>query len=252
MRRALLIPLLCAVFFAPEPLHTHPPQVLAPPAAAIARFPSVIPADRLQEPRWKQRFDTLQPLVENGGYDLVFIGDSITQNWEGAGSTVWANYYARRRPLNLGFSGDHTEHVLWRLTHGELTGLHPKVFVLLIGTNNTGHRKDPPEQTAAGVKRIIDLLRVTSPGSKILLLSIFPRGEQPDGPMRQLNRKTNLLLSRLADGSTVRWLDLWNLFLTPGGKLTRDITPDFLHPQTRGYQMWAEAMEPTLKTMLGE
>ena len=90
--------------------------------------------------------------------DLVFLGDSITQAWETEGADVWEEYYAPRHAVNLGFNGDRTENVLWRLKNGEVDGINPKVLVLLIGTNNTGHRQDCAQDTAKGIEEILKVL----------------------------------------------------------------------------------------------
>jgi len=106
--------------------------------------------------------------------ELAFIGDSITQGWEGNGKQVWEKFYANRKPINFGFGGDRTEHVIWRLTHGHLNKIRPKVAVLMIGTNNTGHLMQEPAEVAAGIKKIVGILQQRSPDTKLLLLGVFP------------------------------------------------------------------------------
>jgi arylsulfatase A-like enzyme/lysophospholipase L1-like esterase len=204
---------------------------------------------RFGEKWWNDRHQEKKKQASAGGHELVFIGDSITQGWEAAGKEVWEKFYAPRKALNLGYSGDRTEHVLWRLFNGELPKADPKAFVVMIGTNNTGHRQDPAEETAAGVKQIIDQLRDRKPNAKILLLSVFPRDEKPDGKLRKLNDEINALIRGHADGDAVRFLDLAPTFLAEDGTLPAAIMPDFLHPVTAGYELWAEAMEPVLKEM---
>lgn len=184
--------------------------------------------------------------------NLLMIGDSITHGWENAGRQVWDKYYAKRGAINLGFSADRTGHVLWRLQHGEVAGTHPKLAVVMIGTNNTGHRMDPPAEIADGVKAIIDELRTRLPEMKILLLAIFPRSASADNAKRVNNEKTNAILKTFADNEHVYWLNVNNVFLTDDGTLTREIMPDLLHPKQKGYGMWAEAMEPTIKKLMGE
>lgn len=211
---------------------------------------ATVPAHRKNEAWWKQRHEAKAAEARRGGHEVVFIGDSITQGWEGPGKAVWDRFYGKRKALNLGFSGDRTEHVLWRLMNGEMEDVDPKLFVLMIGTNNTGHRQDDPADTALGVKLIIDLLRDRCPEAKILLLGVFPRDEKPDGRLRQINDAVNSRLSTYADGTQVRWLDLSGKFLTDDGILTREVMPDFLHPKGPGYQIWADAMEPVMVEML--
>lgn len=191
-----------------------------------------------------------------GGYELVFVGDSITHFWEREGDwgiPVWNEYYKHRKALNLGFGGDRTEWVNWRLQNGEIAGLKPKVLVLMIGTNNTGVKKDRPQDTLAGIESNLRTIRYHLPESKILLLSIFPRGETPDDPLRKINEQINRKLPALAKRiPNVFLLNINDAFLDENGVLSHKVMPDLLHPNTKGYQLWAEAMEPTLSRMLGE
>ncbi|TAE75411.1 MAG: acetylglucosamine-6-sulfatase [Verrucomicrobia bacterium] len=224
---------------------------LAAAEPAPAEFPAINPQSRIGEGWWKIRHENTKTLARQGGHELVFVGDSITQGWESHGKAVWDKYYASRKALNLGYSGDRTEQVLWRLNNGELENVDPKLFVLMIGTNNTGHRKDPAEQTAAGIRQIVDLLRKERPNAKILLLSIFPRAEKPDAPQRLLNDAINHIIKDFADGTQVRWLDLGPAFLAPDGSLPKAIMPDFLHPQAPGYEIWAKSMEKEIAALTG-
>jgi lysophospholipase L1-like esterase len=110
-----------------------------------------------------------------GAVDLVFVGDSITQGWEGAGRTIWEEAYGPRRAVNIGISGDRTEHVLWRLDHGNLDGITPKVAVVMIGTNNISHNAHSTDEVLAGVQAVVKRIREISPNARVLLLGIFPR-----------------------------------------------------------------------------
>lgn len=213
--------------------------------------PGTVPANRNPEDWWKQRHQQKKPLAKKGGHELVFIGDSITQGWEEAGKPVWDQYYGSRKALNLGYSGDRTEHVLWRLMNGELENVDPKLFVVMIGTNNTGQRQDPPEQTAAGIQLIVELLQDRKPDAKILLLSIFPRAEKPDHKLRQLNDAINQRIKTFADGDKIQWLDVSNTFLAADGTLPKETMPDFLHPEAAGYALWAKAMEAKIAELTG-
>jgi len=139
---------------------------------------------------------------------------------------------------------------LWRLLNGELEQVDPKAYVLMIGTNNTGHGLTPADETATGIKLIVELLRDRSPDADILLLSVFPRGEQPDHKMRLLNAQINGIIQSYAYEDKVHWLDLTDTFLDDNGVLTKEVMPDALHPKEKGYRMWAEAMEPTLARLL--
>lgn len=214
---------------------------------------AVTPAERLSKKWWAARHQANLALAQQGGWELVFIGDSITQGWEGSGRTTWEALYQSRKALNLGYGGDATEHVLWRIDNGELDGLQPKAVVIMIGTNNTGHRKEEtPESIAAGVEAIIGRVRAKCPDAKLLLLGIFPRGATASDPMRVKNDSANVLISNFADGDRIVYLDLGAKFLNEAGELSREIMPDLLHPKEKGYAIWAEAMEPALRRLLGE
>jgi len=201
-------------------------------------------------PRHEEKLAEARQLKDK--IQLLFLGDSITQAWEKRGREVWDTYYQRRQAFNLGFSGDRTEQVLWRLQHGEVEGLSPKLVVLMIGTNNTGHRQDPAEQTVAGIRAILGELKTRLPKSKVLLLSVFPRGATPEDPLRKLNTEINSQIAKLSDNRRVFTLDINAIFLEKDGSLPRSIMPDLLHPNALGYRMWARAMEPKLRELLGE
>lgn len=199
---------------------------------------------------WMPRHQAVLDRVQQGNVDLVMIGDSITQGWEKEGKDVWQRFYASRNAVNMGFSGDRTENVLWRLQHGEVDGISPKVAVLMIGTNNTGHRHESPKTTAAGIRNILDELRTRLPDTRILLLGVFPREEQPDAFMRRINLDVNRIIQGYADNQHIFYLDVSSAFLQKDKVLPRSIMPDLLHLNPMGYQRWAEAMEPTLKKLL--
>lgn len=202
---------------------------------------------------WQPRHDQkLADLKKMEKVDLLMIGDSITHGWEGRGKKVWDEYYAKRNAFNIGFSGDRTENVLWRLQHGAIKGISPKLAVIMIGTNNTGHRQDPAEETAAGIKAIIAELQKQLPKTKVLLLAVFPRGAKPDDPLRQLNAGINEIIAGYADDKRVFFLNINAEFLEDDGTLPKSVMPDLLHPHEAGYGTWAKAMEPTVARLLGE
>jgi lysophospholipase L1-like esterase len=193
--------------------------------------------------------------AKQGGIDILFMGDSITDFWRNRGSNVWNQYYAPRHAANFGISGDRTQHVLWRMDNGELDGIKPKVVVLMIGTNNTGKERDnmttrnTVPETIAGVQAVVADIRARLPDSKILLLGIFPRSTLAD-PQRAEVALINTVIAKLDDGKMVRYLDIGPKFLEADGTLSRDIMPDLLHPSERGYRIWADAMNPTLDEMM--
>jgi beta-glucosidase len=199
---------------------------------------------------WMKRHESFNARVEEGNVDLLMIGDSITHGWEGSGREVWQEYYGKRNAVNLGIGGDRTQHVLWRLENGNIEGISPKLAVLMIGTNNCG--SNTPEEIAEGVDAIVQKLRKKLPKTKVLVLAIFPRGEDDTHPGRQVNMKANKLIAKQADGKMVHFLDINGAFLTDDRILTREVMPDLLHPREKGYRIWAAAMEPTVAKLLGE
>ena len=200
-------------------------------------------------PRHEQK---LAAMKKQGRVDLLMIGDSITHSWENGGRKTWDKYYAKRHAFNIGFSGDRTEQVIWRLQNGEVDGISPKLAVIMIGTNNTGHRQDKPEHTAAGIKAIIGELRKRLPKTKLLLLAVFPRGAKADDKLRVINDGINKRISGFADNESVFYLDINDKFLAKDGTLPKSVMPDLLHPNPQGYGIWAEAMEPTIAKLMGE
>ena len=182
--------------------------------------------------------------------ELVFIGDSITHHWEKEQPELFKTFYGKYNALDLGYGGDRTENVLWRLQHGEIDGIDPKVAVLMIGTNNTGFRQEAPELIHAGIKRDIAEIRKRLPKAKILLLAIVPRGEKPDDTLRVLNEKVNAMLPKLADNKHVFFLNMNKAFLGPDGTLSKDIMPDLLHPNAEGYKIWQREMQPELDKLM--
>ena len=199
---------------------------------------------------WMTRHEKFNDRVKQGNVDLIFIGDSITQGWEGSGREVWAEFYGDRSAVNLGIGGDRTQHVLWRLAHGNIEGITPKAAVIMIGTNNS--RDNTPQEIADGITRIVKVLRKELPETKILLLAVFPRGEKPADTRRQVNEKTNALVAPLAKDPMVTWLDIGPKFLQEDGTLTREIMPDLLHLSPAGYTIWAESIEAELAKLLGD
>lgn len=199
---------------------------------------------------WLPRHEEKLQQAAQGDVDLVLIGDSITHGWEDAGQDVWQRHFGHINTLNLGFSGDRTENVLWRFEHGELNGLNPRAAVIMIGTNNAGHRQEPSEMTATGVRAIIDELKARLPETDILLLGIFPRGATDDDHLRRLNHRTNGILETMAEDERVTYLNINDAFLTDDGQLSEAVMPDLLHPNEHGYELWAQAMKPVLLRLL--
>ncbi len=185
---------------------------------------------------------------KEGPVDLLFLGDSITAYWATRGKDVWAERYPPEKyhPANFGIGGDKTQHVLWRIANGELDDIHPKVVVLMIGTNNNSK---PAEDIARGTTACVTAIRGKLPDAKILLLAIFPRGELPSDPLRTKIANVNPILSKLDDGRHVFYLDFGSKFLAADGTLPKTVMPDFLHPSAEGYRIWADAIQPKLEEL---
>ena len=181
----------------------------------------------------------------NGKVDLVFVGDSITDGWRG--QAAWKKNFAAFHPLNLGISGDQTQHVLWRMQNGELDGYQAKLFVIMIGTNNGG---DSAQDVAEGITAIVNEIKKKQPQAKFLLLGIFPRGETPN-PARTKNDEANKIIAKLDDGKTLKYMDIGDKFLEKDKTLPKTVMPDALHPNAKGYEIWADAIAPTVRGILG-
>jgi len=199
--------------------------------------------------------------MEQGDVDLLWVGDSITHFWEGAGKEVWEQYYNDRKAMNFAISGDRTGHVLWRMANSPMDKISPKMTIVMIGTNNIGHR-DPngkmhstPAETVEGIELIVSQLKEQYPETKILLLEVFPRGNKPDDPLRIAVNEINEGLEAIYADNAVENVQLYSindLFLDKDGNLPKEIMPDFLHPGKEGYEIWAKAVEPMISDGLGE
>jgi lysophospholipase L1-like esterase len=208
------------------------------------------PATVLPQPRegaWMEMHKSFLAQTKKGQIDLLFLGDSITQGWNE--NTVWQRYYGPRRAANFGIGGDRTQNVLWRIQNGELDGILPKVTVLLIGTNNV--QDDTPDEISQGIKTIVAELHNRLPKTQVLLLGVFPRSKQPDAARERI-KSINEKIARFDDGTHVRFLDISKAFLNADGSISPEVMPDFLHLTINGYRIWADAMEPTLWSMLDE
>ncbi len=253
----------CLVLCLSVSLLGAPESEKRPPALGDADFPTENPTERHTQKVAQ---------IKGGKFDLVLIGDSITHTvGEMPGGiyeplrAVWDRHYAPKNAINLGHNGFRTENILWNLLHGELEfNPSPKVFVILIGTNNTDdrnfHTVHTAEQVAAGTKAIVDLIRQRHPTSKILVLRIFPRGgDKQEGFAARVFHgspaciktveQAGLLTSKLADNKHVFWLDVNSIFLRADGSINTDLMPDLLHPNLAGAEAWAQAIEPTLNRL---
>jgi beta-glucosidase len=227
-------------------------QVATAPAPSPAQAkPAKVESATEPAPRdmdwWKKLHQSHLDRIKEGPVDLLFLGDSITQGWNN--NETWKRFYAPRKAANMGIGGDRTQHVLYRMEHGALDGIHPRTAVVMIGTNNLG--ANSTEEIAAGIQAIVDRLGSKLPETKVLLLGVFPRGASRDkGAVEQATdpriNEINERIKKLDDGKRVHYLDIGPKFLTAKGTISKDVMPDFLHLSPAGYRIWAEAIEPTL------
>ena len=205
-------------------------------------------ADGAIKPGWLARHEEYVARAKAGEVGLLFLGDSLTYGWNSV-PELWQREFGQWSPANFGIGGDRTQNLLWRITHGELAGIHPRVVVLLIGTNNIG---DESANVAAGVAAVVGAVRSALPESRILLLGLFPRGTSYWDGGRRITRNANTLIAKLHDGVHVHYLDLTDRFVQPDQTLLKTQFPDNLHPSPAGYQIWADAMRPLLTTLLAK
>ncbi|MCX7007929.1 MAG: GDSL-type esterase/lipase family protein [Kiritimatiellaeota bacterium] len=250
--------------------------------AKVAAKPSdpCEPAQKKDTGKFMQKHEEFLKRGKAGPIGVLFLGDSITEGWVKA-PEVWGKFYKQYDAANFGIGGDRTEHVLWRIANGELDDIHPKVVILMIGTNNTG--SNDADSIAAADKKIVKEIQSQLPDTKVLVLAVFPRGPRPptvakpapaapgakpakptapkpvvsaqamaeDAAKRMaIISAVNKELAKLDDGKMVRYLDINPKFLGADGKIPNDVMPDQLHPNAKGYQIWADAMQPLLAEML--
>ncbi len=246
-----------------------PPQgtlTVTPAASALAKKADAsAPIEKIDTTGgFRRKHEAFLARGKAGPIGVLMLGDSITEGWNGANGArnhIWEKFYGAMQPANFGIGGDQTQHVIWRIENGELDDIHPKVVVLMIGTNNTGGHT--AEEITAANKKIVEMIRAKIPETKVLLLGIFPRGARKNaqgvvteaaiaGAAKVMEKITavNAELAQLDDGKNVRYLDIGEKFLGQDGKIPWQIMPDQLHPTAAGYQLWAEAMQPRLTEMM--
>ena len=223
---------------------------------------------------WDRRREVKLKEIAKGPkvYDLVFMGGTIVQNWEGwcetpdvekaaylysegklaypngPGRAVWNELKRSCKLLNIAMAGDITQHTLWRLQNGELEGYVTKGIVLMPDFAN----EESPEDVAAGVKEVLSRITEYQPQAVTLLMPILPCGERKDDPSRVRTDRINALVKEFADGSRVVWFDINDKFLQPDGRARSDLLPDFRHPLGKGYGVWRDALMPHIKKICGK
>lgn len=252
-------PTLAALAFA---MMTSPAWAVSPaPQAVITKSPSRLHATtrthdtkpntaiqakpRFKNAKWRQRQASLVSAAQNTQADVLFLGDSITEGWRFTSS--WARHF-KFSAFNAGIESDRTQHVLWRLKQGLVKQIQPKLAVILVGTNNT--LINTPEEITEGIAAIATEVKTQKQDTQILILAILPSGHQPNAQRRVANERANQLIAAYAQQSGHQFLDVSHLFLDPNGVITKDIMPDFLHPSSKAYERWAQAMSPVITSIL--
>jgi len=225
------------------------PGAAVPGGARGARGPTGPPAPaNVPLARDDNRHRTFVEIAKGAPIELLFVGDSITDGWRNAGQPIWDQNWAQYKPANFGIGGDTTQGVLWRMQNGELDGYKAKLIVLMLGTNNIS--RNPTDEIVDGDRLIVEEFKKRQPQAKVLILGIFPRALPATDPYRASIKDINSKLAKLADNKQVFFMDFGDKFLAPDGTLTPEIMPDALHPNLKGYKIWAEAMAPRVKQLI--
>jgi beta-glucosidase len=255
MRRDSRFAIVCAAIFLFGLASAMPALAQAPATAPQGRagrgpLPPLGPATEPTPPRNPARHEEFLAVARAGNIDVLFVGDSITDWWRQPqrGLPVFTKYFGEMKTANFGIAGDTTQGVLWRMRNGELDGFKARLIIHMLGTNNISRNTN--DDIVAGNRVIIEEYSKRQPQAKILLLGVFPRGAQPNTPMRASIKAINEQLARLADNQTVFYMDIGDRFLTADGTLPADVMPDGLHPNAEGYRIWAEAIMGTVSELM--
>jgi lysophospholipase L1-like esterase len=224
-----------------------PSNGLSPAACAVTPMPRVKEYDWMSIAKWNEIHAAQQARARQGGIDLMFVGDSITQGWP---QDLFEQTFGRFHAANFGVGGDHTGNVLYRLDDPVMAALKPRAIVLLVGVNNFFHCTDTTEQTFAGIRQVVDQLRSEYPDARILLNAVLPYGEPQEEFKRVQVRELNRMVATLADGKHVVYRDYGARLLQADGTISHDIMADNLHPTPKGYRIWADAMLPDIESLM--
>jgi lysophospholipase L1-like esterase len=226
----------------------------APTATASSPADPSVGTPKKDDGTFLRKHEAIMQRARSGPIGLLFLGDSITENWKSRAPELWKQYEEKYQAADFGIGGDQTQHVIWRIEQGELDGIHPKVVVFMLGTNNTAAYT--ADQIAAADRKIIRMVREKLPEAKIVLMAIFPRGPRTADKKigyehrMEIIRAVNLQLAKLDDGKTIRYLDIGPKFIDADGKIPETLMPDQLHPNAAGYKFWVDALQPLLDEMM--
>jgi lysophospholipase L1-like esterase len=239
-------------------------QQSKPDTTALHVNTAIIPVPKLEEDsyNWWDRHAEVLAIKDSIKPEILLIGDSITHFWGGSpqrryangelrapnGPESWNKLFGRHRVLNIGFGWDRTQNVLWRLDHGEIDGINPRLVVINIGTNNTSltsaARRNTASEIVDGIMAIQARVRTKIPNAKIVVMALFPRESDPGNPRRVLINQVNGQLKVLADHQNISLINIGPEMLNPDGTFLPGMMLDFTHPTDRGYQVWADALKP--------
>lgn len=220
------------------------------PSAVPLAGPWIAAPRPWSKPKWLAQHDAFVARARQGGIDVLFLGDSITESFAKRGKDAWDRDIAPLGTVaDFGIAGDRTQFVLWRARNGELDGTGARVVVVMVGTNNLASAT--PENVARGVAAIVDTVRAKLPDAIVVLNALLPRGA-PGDPVRAKTADVNARIAALADGTHVRWLDAGAGFVGADGAIPAALMPDKLHPSAAGYDVWATALRPVLLDALSK
>jgi lysophospholipase L1-like esterase len=226
-------------------------ETVPPVSGQTVRQPGLNPLTTLAAPvdipLWYSRVAARNKAAarEGGSIRVIFDGSSTTDHWNSVGRKVWNEQFSKLHPFNFGCSGDTIQNLLWRLQTGQVDGIHPRVVLLMIGSNNLP--KNTPAEIAAGIAAAVEEYRRRCPGATVVIEGLLPR-QSPELSRRA--REVNEAVSKLADGDKVRFLDFSDRFALPDGTPDSNLLPDGIHPNERGYQIWADAILPVVESFL--
>ena len=243
-------------------------------AANTGRFVSESPLRRVEY--WQLRAEAINAELENRAalpaVKLVFLGDSITDFWQ-LGDNPWVRGQRfgidrwkpafveglpENKALNMGISGDRTEHVLHRIQPkaeggmGQLDApeLNPEFIVLMIGINNTWAQEDPVvDSVVAGIASVVDAVHARKPKARIILQSLLPthEAERNRNVVLPVNSRISALAGQNPYSAYVTYLNLYPLFTDAGGLQKKEFfVSDGVHPSDAGYRAWRAALLPFL------
>lgn len=209
--------------------------------------PRVVEYDWMSIAEWQELHAEDVAIAAQGGIDLLFLGDSITQFWH---EPTWESHFLTYKAANFGISTDKTQNLLWRLNNGATGILTPRVVVIMIGVNNFEHDNDSAEDVFLGVEAVVAKVKLSFSEAQIILLGVLPYGLEPNTPNRQRVSKANALIAELGKDPRVDFHDIGAAYLLADGSISLELMYDTVHPSEKGYEVYAKALDPVLQNLL--